>query len=58
MTAAEVDQLPEAPEDRVGLLSDGEYALIYDSKGRAWSTSLFDGVRMKRRSTLPELDLF
>lgn len=50
MTAKEVDQLQEAPKNKVGLWSDGEYALIYDSKGRAWSTALYDGVRMKSRA--------
>jgi hypothetical protein len=58
MTPEEVDQLPEAPDNKVGLLTDDEYALIYDSEGKAWATSIIDGVRMKRRHYYAmELDL-
>jgi hypothetical protein len=58
LTPSEVDKLPEAPDDKVGLMLDTEYFLIYDSNGKAWTTAVYDGVRMKQRHYYAvELDL-
>ena len=58
VTHQEVDKLPIAPGDEVGAWTENDYALIYDSKGRAWSTETRKGIRMKVRHYLAvELDL-